>query len=56
MTVVIQDLEVIAEPPAEAPVPETPAEAAVPPPALLPQDVDEILRRRAARRARLRAH
>ena len=56
MSVMIHDLEVIAQPPPAGAAAEERAEEPAPPATLRPEDVHEILRRLAARQARLRAH
>jgi hypothetical protein len=55
MSVIINDFEVVVEPPAQQ---QAPAEPSAPPPSLpmSPIDLEDILRRQAAREARVRAH
>ncbi len=57
MAVIINQLEVVSEPPADDP----PAAPATPPapagaPRLTPQDLDDVARHRAERQARVAAH
>lgn len=56
MGVIINDFEVVTEPPEEPAGGEPAAATAPPPPSLAPQDIMDIVRQQAARAARIRAH
>lgn len=58
MSVIINDFEVVVEPPAESAGSQAPAEQeeAPPQPPMGPRDVRDIVRRQAMREARVRAH
>ncbi len=57
MSVIINEFEVVVEPPAESAANQpTPTESAPTSLALTPQDIRDIIRHQAERRARIRAH